>query len=80
MAKNKLRGAAYQSVKSMATEATGYTDTSAIWGKRLPEVLDMINDQLTLVKISPEIKRAQDLITELKRRIARQAIINSQTR
>lgn len=67
----KLSSAAFASIKSMATSVSQYDDTSPIWGKRLPEVLD--NIQYEIEQEHP--LSAIELIVELKKRLAKNAII-----
>lgn len=69
--KNRLSGAAFQAAKSMATTVTGYDEKSPIWGLRLPEVLDIVEGHIN----TGDYGDALTVITELKKRLAKNAVI-----
>lgn len=89
MSKRKRTPEQFKAAKQFAVEATGYTASSVIWGKRLPEVLTMIEETVRraisdINNGAADVARGEleDLtivyIDELKKRVAKQAIITSQ--
>jgi len=83
--RTKLSSSAFKSVKDLATSVSGYDDKSPIWGKRLPEVLDLVARNLDDAQIeidNGEYSLARDLmgegavtIYELRKRLAKNAVI-----
>lgn len=57
---------AWQAKKAFASSMSGYSDASPIWRKPLPEVLDLVMDQLA----HSDLKGAEGLINELRKRVA----------
>jgi len=83
--RRKLTGQAYKDARDFARKATGYDDTSPIWGKRLPAVLTEIEALLDLSESHPDftsevdrIERALFLNKELQKRVATGQLIGAQ--
>ena len=58
----------------MAEKMSGYNSSSPIWGKQLPEVLDMID--MAFDNAPSEVK---ELTQELRKRIAKGRIMKAQS-
>lgn len=90
MSKNKKRTPEqFAAAKKFATEVTGYGPQSPIWGKRLPDVLSSIEADIRIAiddidnggaDIARKSLSETTLVTieELKKRLAKGAIISSQ--
>lgn len=91
MSKRKTTPEAFTAAKKFAVEVSGYDSTSPIWGKRLPDVLTGLEETIRIAVGDIEagvydvardqlVSHALMTIEELKKRIAKQAIIASQTK
>lgn len=88
--KRRATGAEFKAARDFARKTTGYDATSPIWGKKLPEVLMAVEENLQYA--IDELKagapgNASDLIEaglrlnrELQKRLATNAVIGSQLR
>jgi hypothetical protein len=72
--RRRLTGDDYRNQRAMARSVTGYDEKSPIWGKRLPVVLQEIDDALTAAekggKGTPETDKAHLYVKELQKRLA----------
>lgn len=59
--------------REFATSVVGYDQASPIYGKQMPEVLQLIEDQLS--GAAPNVAQALVIVTELKKRIATRKIM-----
>jgi len=66
----------YQQNKAFAEQMSGYNSTSPIWGKQLPEVLDMIDAETDPNTGNPA--RIVEITQELRRRIAKGRLMKAQ--
>lgn len=81
--KRKLSGDDYKNARDFARSATGYNDTSPIWGKRMPVVLMEIEELLDLATkglgSGNEVEQALLLNRELQKRLATNQLISAQS-
>jgi hypothetical protein len=76
--RRRLTGDDYRNQRAMARSVTGYDETSPIWGKRLPVVLQEIDDLLEKAtdKVTPlgdkvkAMDTAKTYVKELQKRLA----------
>lgn len=68
--RKRLSKEAYTAQRTLARTLIGYDNTSPIWGKTVPEVLDMIETEIN----AGNLANALDLITEYRKRIAQNRI------
>lgn len=86
-AKRKLSGQAYKDARDFARSATGYNDTSPIWGKRMAVVLMEIESRLadgisTAIGGGDPIAELEDALAlnrELQKRLATNQLISAQS-
>lgn len=72
----RLSGAQFKAARAQAVAVTGYDATSPIYGKQLPEVIDMISEAITEAgKGAVSIQLAQDLLAQLKARAVTRKLI-----
>jgi len=87
--RHKLTGEAYKQARDFARGATGYNDTSPIWGKRLNVVLTEIETKLNYVSealndgryidATDDLEQALLWNKELQKRIATGQLIAAQS-
>jgi hypothetical protein len=76
MKRRKLTTTEFKAARAQAITVTGYDSSSPIWGKQLPEVLDMIDDAITAAGHGTQsIQVARDLIAQLKARAVTRKLI-----
>jgi hypothetical protein len=76
--RRRLTGDDYRNQRAMARSVTGYDETSPIWGKRLPVVLQEIDDLLEkatdkVTLLGDKVKAmdtAKTYVKELQKRLA----------
>ena len=59
---------------AFAAQMSGYTSASPIWGKRVPEVIDMVEKAIDLGSYG----EAKTLLQEFRKRIAKGQLIKAQ--
>jgi hypothetical protein len=69
----RLTNDEYRTRKAFAESVVGYNSTSPIWGKQIPEILDLLTADLD----AGNVKAVRETIQELRKRIAQQRMIST---
>jgi hypothetical protein len=72
--RRRLTNAEFQAARIQATTVTGYDDKSPIWGKQLPEVVDMIEAEIDR-GTAASLNTAKQLLGQLKARAITRKLI-----
>ncbi len=88
MKRKKFNPAQFAAAKKFATEVSGYDQNSPIWGTRLPEVIDLMENWIKAALddigagayggATSDLNHLNSIMEELKKRLAKGSIISAQ--